>query len=227
MNYKIYNIAYDPSQFDDCEFDIYHNTVKTVEEKSYLFEYNPILNIMEREKEADYVGIFSWKFAMKTTFFKKKLDYLMEKNPNQDIYTICIPYQDITSVGYYKFTDDYHPGFMDLFKKVCNDLNLDSREPKNIIFSNFLVVKWDLYKEFIENIIKPAIELLETKYKDLVWKDASYCGPEKAGLTPEKLKEFTGLDYYPFHTFILERLWSAYLQSRPNIKVLNLTKVKI
>ena len=227
MDYKIYNIIYQDSQKDRCEFDIYKNTVKTLEDKSYLFEYNPILDVMSKSKEADYVGIFSWKFLDKTGFFKKKLDYLIEENPNYDVYTICHPYQDIVSVGYYKFTENYHPGFMDLFKDLCNDLNLDSREPKNIIFSNFLVAKWEVYKEFIDKIIIPAIELLETKYVEQVWKDAQYCGPQKAGLTPDKLREFTGLEYYPFHTFILERLWSAYLQSRSDIKVINLTKVKL
>jgi hypothetical protein len=227
MDYKIYNIIYQDNQKERCEFDIYKNTVSTLEDKSYLFEYNPILDIMSKDKEAEYVGIFSWKFIDKTGFFKKKLDYLMEENPNYDVYTICPPYADIVSAGYYKFTENYHPGFMDLFKKLCNDLNLDSREPKNIICSNFLIVKWDLYKEFIEKIIKPAIELLETKYVEQVWKDAKYCGPERAGLTPDKLREFTGLEYYPFHTFILERLWSAYLQSRSDIKVINLAKIKL
>lgn len=223
MDYKIYNIIYQDFQKERCEFDIYKNTVSTLEEKSYLFEYNPILDIMSKEKEAEYVGIFSWKFLDKTGFFKKKLDYLMEKNPNYDIYTICHPFPHITSKGYYKFTEEYHPGFMDLFKKVCDDLNLDSRESKHMVFSNFLVVKWDLYKDFIEKIILPAIELLETKYVEQVWKDAKY----KDGLDTDKLREFTELEYYPFHTFILERLWSAYLQSRPEIKVINLTKIKL
>jgi hypothetical protein len=223
MDYKIYNIIYQDSQKDRCEFDVYKNTVNSLQDKSYLFEYNPILDIMSKDKEAEYVGIFSWKFIDKTGFFKKKLDYLMEENPNYDIYTICHPFPHITSKGYYKFTEEYHPGFMDLFKKLCDDLNLDSREPKNIIFSNFLIVKWDLYKEFIEKIIKPAIELLETKYVDLAWKDANY----KDGLSPNELGKFTGLNHYTFHTFILERLWSAYLQSRSDIKVINLTKVKL
>ena len=227
MDYKIYNIIYQDNQKERCEFDTYLNTVKTLEDKSYLFEYNPILNILSKEKEAEYVGIFSWKFLDKTGFYKKKLDYLLDKNPGQDVYTICLPYKDIIEKGYYKFTEDYHPGFMDLFKKLCDEFNLDSREPKHHIFSNFVIVKWDLYKKFVDEIIIPAIHLLETKYVEQVWKDANYCGPTRAGLEPDKLRQFTGLEYYPFHTFILERLWSAYVQTHQDIKVLNLAKVKL
>ena len=51
MDYKIYNIIYQDNQKERCEFDIYKNTVNSVKDKSYLFEYNPILAIMEKEKE--------------------------------------------------------------------------------------------------------------------------------------------------------------------------------
>lgn len=220
MNYKIYNIAYDAGQFPNCEFDIYHNTVKTLEEKSYLFEYNPILNIMEKEKEADYIGIFSWKFAMKTGFFKKKIDFMFDKYPNQDVYSFCQSHPHF-GPNFYEFSEKYHPGFMELFKLLCNDLGLDSRENKNLIYSNFVVVKWEVYKDFVETIIKPAIELLETKYVEKVWKDANY----RDGLDTNSLRQFTGLEYYPFHTFVLERLWSAYVSTKKNIKFVNVTKI--
>ena len=220
MNYKIYNIAYDAGQFPNCEFDIYHNTVKTLEEKSYLFEYNPILNIMEKEKEADYIGIFSWKFAMKTGFFKKKIDLMLNKYPNQDVYSFCQTYPHF-GPNFYEFTEKYHPGFMEIFKLLCDDLGLDSREGKNLIYSNFVLVKWEVYKDFIETVIKPAITLLEDKYEHLAWRNANYVD----GLNPQSLKIATGLDYYPMHTFVLERLWIAYLQTKKQLKCTNLTKI--
>ena len=219
MDYKIYNIIYQDSQKDRCEFDVYKNTLKTLEDKSYLFEYNPILNIMEKEKEADYIGIFSWKFAMKTAFFKKKIDFMLDKYPNQDVYSFCKPYPHF-GPNFYEFTEKYHPGFMEIFKLLCNDLGLDSRENKNLIYSNFVLVKWEVYKDFVETVIKPAVALLEDKYEHLAWKNANYVD----GLDPQTLKTATGLDYYPMHTFVLERLWSAYVSSK-KVKFVNLTKI--
>ena len=64
------------------------------------------------------------------------------------------------------------------------------------------------------------IALLEDKYEHLAWKNANYVD----GLKPQQLKEATGLDYYPMHTFVLERLWSAYVQTK-RLKFTNLTKI--
>ena len=37
-------------------------------------------------------------------------------------------------------------------------------------------------------------------------------------MSKEKLKQLTGLDYYPMHTFVLERMLSLYLHNNPKIK---------
>jgi len=218
MDYKIYNIIYDETQREKCEFEVYVNKIKTVEEKSYLFEYNPIINILESYQKSDYVGIFSWKFGMKTGFFKKKIDYMLEKYPNQDIYSFCYHYPHF-GPNFYQFTEKYHNGFMEIFRLLCDDLNLDYQESNKLVYSNFVLVKWEIYQDFVEKIIKPAIALLEDKYEHLAWRNANYVD----GLKPLELKQATGLDYYPMHTFVLERLWCAYIKTK-NLKFKNLTK---
>ena len=114
---------------------------------------------------------------------------------------------------YLKQTEEHHPGFMKLFELICKDLNLEVKEPTNIIYSNMFIAKTKIYKEFINTIIQPAIELLETKYKHLAWVDANYI----SGLKGENLKQQTGLDFYTFHTFILERLISMWLENNKNL----------
>jgi hypothetical protein len=66
-----------------------------------------------------------------------------------------------------------------------------------------------VYKEYVE-VLKNAIQLMDSKYTELAFKDANY----QSGLTPEQLKERTGLDYYTFHTFILERLLSVWIDNK-------------
>ena len=212
MTYKIYSIVYDENQL--YEYEKYDNShIKSYEDKSYLFEYNCLIDIIDNFNiNEDYLGIFSYKFPIKTGLFKKKLLKILKDNPNQDIYIFCTNSNKLKG-KYLSFTEKVHPGFLELFTVLCKDLNLQVKEPKYIVYSNFFIAKTDIYKEYINNIIKPAIELLETKYKEQVWKDSKY-----QGLGKEKLKQYTGLDYYPFHTFILERLFSIWIENK-NYKI--------
>ena len=137
---------------------------------------------------------------------------LKEKNyQNYDIINLC---EDLPK-PYLEFTEDSHKGFRKLFDLICNDLELKVKEPKHHIYSNFFIAKRDTFKSYQDLLIK-SIELLENKYKDLAWRDSGYIG-----LNKENLKKYTGLDYYPFHAFILERLMSLWIDNE-NIKTLNL-----
>ena len=203
---QIYTITYKSEQ--PSEYFNYFNQINSIEQKSYLFEYNPIIDIIDNfHKSKDYLGIFSWKFPYKTGIFKKKLEYILKYNPNYDIYNFCtLRFNE----KYLQFSESSHPGFLELFKQLCNKLNLPVYEPKNIIYSNFFMCKKEIYKEFVTTIIKPAIHILEIDLKEKAWKSANYV----SGLTSEQLKEFTGLDYYTFHTFLLERLFGQWLETK-------------
>jgi len=204
-NIKIYSIVYSDQQI--VEYAKYFNKVKTIEDKSYLFEYNVLIDIIDNFKiDDDYLGIFSHKFPFKTGLFKKKLYWLLENNPDFDIYGLCLQYN--LKGQYLSFTEKVHPGFFNIFYPLCKDLGLRVEEPKHIIYGNFFIAKINIYKKYVNEIIKPAIELLETKYKDLVWKDSNY-----KGLSKDQLKLFTELEYYPFHTFLLERLFPIWIDN--------------
>lgn len=204
---KIYSIIYNDEQV--IEYQRYDNSyIKTIEQLSYLFEYNCIIDIIDNFKINDeYLGIFSHKFPFKTGLFKKKLYWLLENNPDFDIYGLCPQYN--LKGKYLDFTEKAHPGFKELFYPLCKDLGLEVKEPESVIYSNFVVMKTDIYRDYVNDIIKPAIYLLETKYKDLAWKDSNY-----KGLPMDQLKLNTELDYYPMTTFVLERLLNMYINNR-------------
>ena len=213
---QIYTITYSDNQ--PSEYNTYFNSINTVEEKSYLFEYNVILKILEQYTLDDYTGVFSWKFPYKTQMFKKKLEWLFKNNPNYDVYNFCT---QTFKEGYLQFTEKCHPGFLSLFSKLCKDLDLPTYEPKHTVYSNFFICKTEIYKKYANEIIIPAINLLETKYKEEAWKNANYI----TGLKTEELQKLTGLEYYTFHTFILERLFSQFLE-KERYKVFNIKNYK-
>lgn len=208
LNIDIHGICFKDTQ--NTEYHRIDNKVSTIAEKSYLFEYNVILNTPIVN---DYTSFFSWKFRAKTGMNKRVLFNLLLDNHywNYDIINLCEPLPK----PYLEFTEENHKGFMELFTNICADLGLKVNEPKHTIYSNFFIAKKEIFIEY-QNLLKKAIELLETKYKEQAWKDSGY-----KGLPSERLKEVTGLEYYTFHTFILERLMSIWIDNK-QIKTLDL-----
>jgi hypothetical protein len=213
----IYSIAYKEDQV--VEYDRYFNSPREKHQQSYLFEYNPIRDILTNIKlESQYIGIFSWRFPNKTGVFKKKLEYYLEKYPNYDVYNFCT---ERFNEKYLEFTEQQHPGFFSLFYDICSELGLYCKEPKHIIYSNFFIARNSIYRDYFNNYVSKAIFLLETKYKDLAFQDSLY----KGALSEDELKTQIGMNYYTMHTFVLERLFSVYLENK-NYKVWELNKNK-
>jgi hypothetical protein len=211
---NLYSIIYDSVQ--RAEYKEYDNShIKTIEQGSYLFEYNPMRELAPTFNDRDYYGIFSWKFRFKTGLNSLSLPYFLNKNnfEKYDIITMC--YQ--IGQPYLEFTENQHKGFMDLFTKVCNRLNIEVKEPTNVVYANQFITKGKIYKEFLK-VVNSAIDLLEMDYLEDAFQDSGY-----KGLPPKELKEKTGLEYYTFHTFILERLFSVWIEDK-NFKILNLLK---
>ena len=208
LNIDIYGICFKDSQ--NTEYKRIDNKVSTIAEKSYLFEYNVILNTPIVN---DYTGFFSWKFRAKTGMNKRVLfNLLQEKNYNQyEVINLCEPLPK----PYLEFTEENHKGFLELFTNLCADLGLKVSEPKHTIYSNFFIAKRDVFIQY-KLLLRSAIAFLETKYKEQAWEDSGY-----KGLPKERLKETTGLDHYTFHTFILERLMSVLIDNK-GLKTLDL-----
>lgn len=212
-NLKLFGICYQNNQY--TEFERYDNNhINSVEQKSYLFEWNPVIDIINnKDVKEEYLGVFSYKFPYKTHLSKKLLEKVFTeatKTEKYDVLGFC-PYK--FNGKYLSETESKHPGFTELLIKVCGDLDLKVNEPEKVIYSNMQIMKTKLYKDFINSVIKPAITLMETKYKEEAFKDANYVG----GLSKEELKKVSGLDNYRMIVFVLERLQSIWLENNPQI----------
>jgi hypothetical protein len=199
---QIRSIIYHPEQV--TEYPTYLNTVKTIEERSYLFEHQIYPKLVEEVQEG-YFGVLSHKFPFKTRLFRKAVEYLL-KDETADVVNFCAPLPE----PYLKFSEEHHPGFLELFTKVCEKLNLKVKEPRHHIYGSFFVAKAPVYKRFVKECVLPCIELLEGEFREEAWKDSQYA----SGLPLDKLQEFTGLPYYPLLTFIPERLPSLWFEQR-------------
>lgn len=159
-----------------------------------------------------YTGVFSYKFPTKTGLSADMVHYLI-KDEDVDVISFCVQEfkaRDGRAFKYLEFTEIVHPGFMEGFNILCDYLNLKVQEPKCVIYSNFWVAKQNLYEEYVNTILVPAMEFLDREEnKWFAWKDSGY-----KGLSKEDLKKYTGLDYYPLSIFLLERLPSIWVDNK-------------
>jgi hypothetical protein len=205
----IYTIYYSDDQL--IQFVPYKNLVKTVEEKSYLFEYNVITKLVDNTQ--GLTGFLSHKFLLKTGISAAEI-YWFVKNNEFDVLILCRPIPK-----YLEFTEGHHPGFTVRFKKLLSLLDIPFKEPKHVVYSNFFIAKSEIYKEY-NQVLTKAIDILENEMYEDAWGDSSY-----KGLPKEKLIEATGLEYYTFHTFLLERLFSVWLETKDfNVKLFGYEK---
>lgn len=156
----------------------------------------------------NYTGVFSWKFSLKTGLCKEMVHYLI-KDETVDVISFCVQeFKDKSgkSYKYLQFTEIVHPGFIEGFIYLCDYLGLEVKEPRCVIYAGQWVAKEEVYLRYVNEIMIPAMDFMEgdDKMKELAWKDSEY--NKRAGLKQPQLKQMTGLDYYPYHTFLLERL---------------------
>lgn len=208
---KIWGIIFDKDQFTE-----YTPVFNQTKEKAWRFEYAVMLDkLPEIEKSDKHIGIFSWKFAKKTNMYKRLVNELVKENSKIDVISFS-PSHNFND-RYLQFSYEQHPKLQEILQKVCNRLNLVlPEEVDKVIYSNFFVAKPEIYTRYIEEVIIPALDYMENEIWDEVNVDAIY----KSGLEKEKLKEYTGLDFYNLVTFTLERMLSVWLYNNPNITFL-------
>lgn len=163
----------------------------------------------------NYTGVFSWKFPLKTGLTKEMV-YFLIKHEDVDVISFCVQEfhgKSGKSYKYLEFTEIVHPGFTEGFTYLCNYLGLEVKEPRCVIYAGQWVAKEEVYKKYVNEILIPAMDFMETddKMKRYAWRDSQY--DKKGGLKKEELKKYTGLDYYPMACFLLERLVSVWIDN--------------
>lgn len=205
---KLFGITYGDKTTEYTEYRSVHNG------KPWRFEYNSILQILDDYKAwpIDHIGIFSWKFKQKTGVSRRSIEAAYLKNSDYEILNLspnlgkniggCGNFMDWSEAG--------HKGIKDFIKSCCKHTGmLYENDPQHIIYANQFIASKEVYYDYVERIIKPCLELLEGELWEQVNKPAGYT----AGLEKEELKKRTGLEFYNYLPFILERMMSQYIQN--------------
>lgn len=174
----------------------------------WRFENDAMIDIVENHlsdvEDNEYVGVFSHKFYRKTGLTKKQVYTILEKSNKPVINLSPNIRSGMTRFGtFMDWSDMGHVGIKGMVKVCCEHVGIEyNNDPEHIIYANQFVARKDIYIEYIESIIKPCLELLEGELWEQVNKPAGYT----VGLPAEKLKHYTGLDFYNYVPFVLERM---------------------
>lgn len=218
IDVEIHSVYYD-SNSQVCEYTPYLNVDKVT---PWRFEYTAIQNIVPNCTK-DYVGVFSWKFPFKTGLYKKVLLNGLKQLNYKDFDIINFsPKFWMNTEEFLKFSYEQHPKLEELLSKVLDKLGYDKGEYYSTPFySNFFIAKTEVYKTYLNEVINPAIEYMENE----IWEEVNVDAEYKSGLSPEKLKEFTGMEYYNYVTFICERLLPFFIHKK-GLKVRDIFNVE-
>lgn len=211
---KIYQVYYRDEQLPNLDYTPYKNEDCTV-----FFE-NSIIAELIPKSEAKYLGVVSWNLRPKiksvlgpriniTPFypetFSLKLDQLRpdvmgfcQYDPHDPIKTWC----------------GIHPELQEYFRDVLKKCGHEWR-PKvydDCFYSNAFVAKSEVYKKYVSELLIPAMGIMNTMPK--LMNNSGYPRP-----LPIELRVKWGISYYPYHSFICERLFSywSYL-NKLNVK---------
>lgn len=199
-NINVYQIYYDENQKQQMFLD-----TKPIFNKDLdiYFENRLILNLFTGGKiVGDYFGLLSHIARIKNNIKSKYISELIDGN--YDIYSFTYDKHDV--LGY---ANKCHPDFLNIFTGILNYLNIDvNTRPLVGIYQNAIITAPNIYLDYIQKYLVPAIEYLENcsdEIKDKLYSDSMYDGGDK-----EYIRETFGIDFYTYHTFLLERLWSLY-----------------
>ena len=213
----IYQIYYDQKSRDNC---LSWATPIDNPHASVYLENDVIIDLVSKY-EGNAIAVCSHKLLQKMPnnpytvsgelFTQEYIDKQMGK------YDILFLQRHPGSTHMLQSMENWHPGskFMlqELFRGMGFDFNVD-QQLKHVVYSNHVMARTDIYKEYVGFLIHARNTMNEMG--ELFFTDSGYT--TLAGPLPDNLKDSWGIDFWPMHPFICERLWSIWLQDK-NYKI--------
>lgn len=240
--YKIFQVYYDEKQretlYDSVRIEPTFNPVPSAysfRDAYYILENKVILDKITPEVDAEYVGVWSHKHYDKIWNFSQDERYVKAKEGRKGFVKWLdetVSKRDFDILGFHRHLNKYHkkhmltmaerfhPRFNKLLKHLVNKAGVAKHVNLNpdfpfVTLMNYQLAKKDIYLDYIENVLKPVVDaMLDESDKNLqhwLFSDAGYNGDAKMEGT---LMKIGGKPYYTMHTFILERLFTLYLNTK-------------
>lgn len=211
-------IYYDESQLSEL-YDFarpYFNPVL-----SPYFENSVIADLVPTLR-ADYISVCSWRLRKKRpnqeVYLKNDLTLTTDKIFSCDADVMVLtprspahtPLANAVSWHGQAWVDafaDFKPFLASLGIKVPNEL-------KHTVYENHFIARKEIYHDYVINFLRPCIAYMETKDKTYMQPSGYVYKKRNASAEVKMVKEKLMMDDWPIAPFILERLFSIYLEGR-------------
>lgn len=186
-----------------------------------IFFENSVIAKLVMEAKTDKIGVFSWKLREKLRWYIGKPRPVTQEVIETDYDVLSFT----RNTKYHKMLEAasvWHPEFRPTLDKICGRVGIKvPNEVKTPIYQNSFMAKTDIYQDYVTTYLKPIMDLVESDqeiYK-LAISDSNYTTLAKQdSASSEELQRKIGMPYYPIIPFILERLFSIYVENK-NINV--------
>lgn len=177
-------------------------------------------------KGADYYGVLSWKFKQKTynRLNETQFEYAEQFKPDViGLWKAVKPH----NVWLQPIKLKWHPvEFLECGKYIIEKIYGVDVETLNtpVCYSNYQIVKSDIYEKYVNELLSPAMELMSTdEYLiDKLFVDANYQTVTKGEIAnAETCMRIFGKPFYTLHPFVCERFFSTFA-SIHNLNFFNL-----
>jgi hypothetical protein len=210
--YQIYFKDEQKKEMYDFAIPYFNEVLTDYFENSVISEVVPKCN-------ADFISVCSWRLKKKRgdCFRLPDKTLTLEKIETSDfdiaILTPRSPTHNVMAMASHWHGRSWDDAISDLrqFIKVPKDI-------KHAIYENHFIARGDIYKAYVTDCLLPCIDYMSTR--DVYFADSGY----RTRKTHEQVLEYqakTGRSDWPISTFILERLFSIYINDK-NYNVINL-----
>lgn len=194
--FKIYQIKYKESQ------KINGNCVPILNEVlDEYFENSVLVRAWDDGLIQGMTGVLSHAFFDKNNHTYQRIKEAVKE---KDCYSFFG-----TQKNYYPNLERWHKGSVDMLREIASSVGVEigRRDPKLIVYQNAFIASEQVWEAYIEGCLKPAIQT--ARGMECLWRNSGYRGK---GI--ERVKKDIGIDYYPYHPFIFERLFSAWFDKQ-------------
>lgn len=183
-----------------------------------FFENKPIEAIVKASTSKN-TAVCSWKLADKMKIRVGLRQPLTEDVIKSDFEVLSLT-KNSTKHQMLAMAKTWHPYFIPAIDLLWQKLGLKRPgEAKNPIYQNHFMARTDIYQDYVQNFLSPAMQLIEDdpELNKLMNKPSGY-GKLSREADKKSVKAKLGMDDYPLCPFVLERCPSLWFQMK-NIKI--------
>jgi len=185
------------------------------------FFENTIISGVAPILRADYIGICSWRLRFKrgqgyAPIILKDLDLTEEKIVSQDA-DVCIltpsrqSHQPLFMAAQWHgqaWVDAFH-----VFKGFLSDIGITvPNELTNTIYENHFVARKEIYHDYVNRVLIPACKFMNEN--DIFMTPSGYIHKKRDPKEIARVQKMLRMTDWPIAPFILERLFSIYIEGK-------------